>query len=70
MTRSTFLLPGDEQGTIAPQYRYNRETGERRNIGPKCRHRTGSEYESGGGGCISTVDDYIKFLEAGGDAHR
>ena len=24
----------------------------------------GSEYESGGAGCISTVDDYIKFLEA------
>ena len=24
----------------------------------------GSEYASGGGGCVSTVEDYIKFLEA------
>lgn len=27
-------------------------------------YNLGSEYESGGAGCISTVDDYIKFLEA------
>ena len=28
------------------------------------RYKFGSEYASGGAGCISTVDDYIKFLEA------
>ncbi len=26
-------------------------------------YKLGSEYESGGAGCVSTVDDYIKFLE-------
>ncbi len=27
-------------------------------------YRPGKEYASGGAGCVSTVDDYIKFLEA------
>ena len=27
-------------------------------------YKLGTEYESGGAGCISTADDYIKFLEA------
>ncbi len=27
-------------------------------------YKLGSEYESGGAGCVSTVNDYIKFLEA------
>jgi len=27
-------------------------------------YKLGSEYESGGAGCISTVSDYMKFLEA------
>ena len=27
-------------------------------------YRLGTEYESGGAGCVSTVEEYIKFLEA------
>ena len=34
------------------------------NIGkPIFNYKMGTEYASGGAGCISTVDDYIKFLE-------
>ena len=30
----------------------------------KADYRIGTKYESGGAGCVSTVEDYIKFLEA------
>ena len=63
MSRSTFMLPENELDTIAAQYRY--ENGFARNIGKSIvSFKLGSEYASGGAGCISTVDDYISFLEA------
>lgn len=63
MKDSTFMLPDDEIETIAPQYRF--EDGKAVNVGkPIVNYKIGSEYASGGAGCISTVDDYIKFLEA------
>ena len=62
MNNSTFMLPDAEIETIAPQYRF--EDGKAVNIGkPIFNYKIGSEYASGGAGCISTVDDYIKFLE-------
>jgi len=62
MADSTFLLPDEELETIAPQYRF--ENGEAVNVGkPIVIYKLGSEYASGGAGAISTVDDYIKFLE-------
>ena len=62
MTQTTFMLPDDEIETLAQQYRY--ENGKAVNIGkPVTTYKIGSEYASGGAGCISTVDDYIKFLE-------
>ena len=63
MTRSTFMLPDEELCEIAEQYRYNDETKQVENIGPHIGYKFGSEYASGGAGCISTVDDYIRFLE-------
>lgn len=63
MTKSTFMLPDAELETIAQQYRF--ENGKAANVGKEiCTYKIGSEYASGGAGCISTVDDYIKFLEA------
>ena len=63
MTRSTFMLPSDELAEITEQYMGI--DGVTTNIGrPIHRYKLGSEYASGGAGCISTVDDYIKFLEA------
>ena len=63
MGRSTFMLPEDELDTIAEQYKF--KDGQAINIGKHIvSYKLGSEYASGGAGCISTVDDYIRFLEA------
>ena len=63
MSRSTFMLHDDELDTIAEQYQF--ENGRAVNVGKRIRpYKLGSEYASGGAGCISTVDDYICFLEA------
>ena len=62
MNDSTFMLPEEEIETIAPQYRF--EDGKAVDIGKTIfKYKIGSEYASGGAGGISTVDDYIKFLE-------
>ena len=65
MDNSTFLLDKSELGGICPQYMTVDGKIERcytDDVLPFC--KLGSEYESGGGGCISTVEDYIKFCEA------
>ena len=64
MKNSSFLIPDSELDSICAQYRYNNETKVYENYGKKNNFKLGSEYASGGAGCISTVDDYIKFLEA------
>lgn len=65
MNRSTFRLPEEELSTITHQYCYSSKTKQYTFCGPEIwRFKLGSEYESGGAGCISSVDDYIKFLEA------
>ena len=63
MKRSNFLLPENELPEIAAQYRFDAQSGKYNFCGPKIPYKLGSEYESGGAGCISTVDDYIAFLE-------
>lgn len=63
MNDSTFMLPDDELDTIAEQYAF--KNGKAVNIGKNiATYKLGSEYASGGAGAISTVDDYMKFLEA------
>jgi len=62
MQDSTFMLPPEELDTLASQYKY--ANGQVNNIGKQISsYKIGSEYASGGAGCISTVDDYIRFLE-------
>ena len=62
MENSTFLLPEEEIDTIAEQYRF--EDGKPVNVGKHIvSYKLGSAYASGGAGGISTVDDYMKFLE-------
>ena len=62
MKHSTFMLPDTEIETIAPQYEF--ENGKAVNVGKNITtYKIGAEYASGGAGGISTVDDYIKFLE-------
>ena len=65
MERTTFLMPDSELGTIAPQYRYNAEKNAPVLVGPAIQpFKPGAEYASGGAGCISTCEDYVKLLEA------
>ncbi len=65
MNNSTFLLPAEELDTVCEQYRFTDNRDSCYNCGKEImNYKLGSEYESGGAGCISTVDDYIKFLEA------
>ncbi len=63
MNDSTFMLPEEEIDTLAEQYRW--VDGKAVNIGKHITpYKIGTEFASGGAGCISTVDDYIKFAEA------
>ena len=63
MEHSTFLHPLEDWEGFAKQYRYDQETGE---FVPAWRFwcHLKKDYAGGGGGCISTVEDFIKFLEA------
>ena len=50
---------------LDPLAKENIGKGEYVNCGKKIvTYRVGDDYESGGAGCVSTVEDYIKFLEA------
>ena len=64
MEKTTFLLPMEKYSEVAPLYFYNAE--ERRLVA--CArmpvYRLGAAHASGGAGCVSTVTDYIRFLEA------
>lgn len=64
MNDSTFLLPQAERDGLACQYGFDSKNGKAYDYGKGNWYMAGSEYASGGAGCVSTVDDYIKFLEA------
>jgi len=63
MENTDFLHPVEDWEGFAHQYRYHSETGE---FQPWWQNtfRPGPEYASGGAGCVSTTEDYIRFLEA------
>ena len=63
MTHSTFLHPMEDWKGFAKQYRFDAETGEFVHTLRYWCH-IGKDFAGGGGGCISTVEDFIKFLEA------
>ncbi len=63
MNNSTFMLPQEQLDTVCAQYN-NTEHGIKRVSNEIQYYKFGSKYESGGAGLVSTVDDYIKFLEA------
>ena len=66
MKDSDFLLPIEDYAGVAQLYRCAKDTGEiiAMDHGNVPTARLGSEHASGGGGCVSTVEDYMKFLEA------
>ena len=63
MENSTFLATDDERSKLAEQYGYDSSTKIYNPIGGSNGYCIGSEYESGGAGCVTSVDDYMKFLE-------
>ena len=62
MEDSSFII--DETNKLVNQYKYNPETDTVEECTKDNVFRIGTKYESGGAGCVSTVEDYIKFLEA------
>ncbi len=64
MHESTFLLPEEEVESLPAQYVHSPESGFTEISRAIRRYKPGYLYESGGAGCITTVRDYIKFLEA------
>ena len=63
MEHSDFLHPIEDWEGFARQYEYEEATKQFHPCWDNS-YRPGSEYASGGAGCVSTVEDYIKFLEA------
>ncbi|MDQ6417983.1 serine hydrolase domain-containing protein [Paenibacillus sp. LHD-117] len=63
MRDTGFDLPDEQRSRLVPQYFYDDELGQAvRRDGNG--YRIGTEYESGGAGLLSTVDDYVLFLNA------
>ncbi|MCR2803892.1 serine hydrolase domain-containing protein [Paenibacillus soyae] len=63
MNDTAFDLTDEQRSRLAPQYAFNDE------LGKAVRYdangfRIGTEFESGGAGLLSTVSDYVKFLNA------
>ena len=62
MDNSSFLPTDEEMKTVVPLYM--NENGKTVKIEESViDFKLGTEYVAGGAGCVSTVDDYIKFLE-------
>ncbi len=64
MDDSAFIITPEEREALCAQYRFDANEGVYKPCGHGNVFIVGPEYESGGAGCVSTVDDYMRFLEA------
>jgi len=64
MKDTGFALTEANKHRIAPQYDYSYETGKAKRISSDCIGNAGERHESGGGGLISSCEDYILFADA------
>lgn len=64
MTRSGFNPKDFDEGDFAVQYKFNEKTQKTERTNLQNMFRLGNEYESGGAGLISCIDDYSKFAMA------
>jgi len=60
MKDAGFSVPPDQQGRLAQPFAIDPATGEKTSL---IDVRTPPKYESGGGGGVSTADDYIRFAQ-------
>ena len=64
MGSATFLPDEADMERLACLYQRDIDTGLIYDCAKANKYRLGSEYASGGAGCVATVDDYMKFVEA------
>lgn len=64
MENSSFCLSESDRARLAPQYKYDSFKKQSFLTEPTNVYSMWEKYESGGGGCVSTVDDMIRFGEA------
>ncbi|RFU62949.1 serine hydrolase domain-containing protein [Peribacillus glennii] len=64
MKDSGFSVPEEKRERIAPQYQYSYETESVVRVSSDCIGAAGLRHESGGGGLITTAEDYILFADA------
>lgn len=66
MTNSTIGATDEELESISPLYSFDLSTNTRKRLGhiDYARIHIGNHFLSGGAGCISTLEDFVKFLEA------
>ncbi len=64
MKDSSYHIPPEKAYRMATQYDYDDVRHEAVEIGSENSHRLGSEFDSGGAGIISCVDDYILLADA------
>lgn len=65
MTKTTYNYPEDKFHSVASQYTLNAETKTLTNCGKQTQvYKFGTEYESGGAGVVTCMEDYVKFIEA------
>lgn len=63
MKDSHFLLPMERLSEVSTLHTFNTET-RKAEVRGMHGYRMGTEHACGGAGCVSTVEDYIKFAEA------
>lgn len=64
MNNTTFHLTDNNREKMCKQYLYDEQTGKHKEISLINTFKFGTEYESGGAGIISSVDDYILLASA------
>ena len=64
MENSSFYIAPEDYDKLSAQYRYDFGTQKMSRIEPTNCYDIGPEFESGGAGCVTTLDDMIKFGEA------
>ncbi len=64
MTNTTYHATKEQLDNMCAQYRFNYSINEPERVPLKNDYVFGEEYDSGGAGVVTTVDDYVKFATA------